>query len=572
LVVALLNPAQARVQRTVENKLKDTVSVKDFGAVGDGTTDDTAAIQAALDAVGLAGGGTVSLPLGTYKVSALIFKYNRIRFVGSGNGSKLLCSSDPTTSHQPTVWIARNDCVIEGIYFSYTTWNDTAYASFAGTRPGGNSYYGCHVAVNYTELYTSASSGVYNTFRGVTLQVVYNPTIKSCTFHGTAIHAVAMFSCFGAVVESNLFEQFKGTGVLGFITPNTLVQGNRFISSGDDATYFGNLNTHINGVWTPITAAECRDIRIIGNNAEKIGAKLWCASGFNYVVIANNTSNYQRAGAIYVSSEPSVPADASQNVSISGNVIQNCGGGYGLLSAGFRYSTEISAAVGGVYYAIDGRDSSNTTVTGNTVYWDSRGGNHTPFFFESADNVSITGNNFMAMRGGPGSLGAITSGNVATNYIVTGNQFIYAAGVGFRCLNLQRGLSSAIVTNNIFYSDQAFSATSGFEFINTWESSKIILANNIFDNPNGFKTVRTADGITNSYLKENFSTGNFGNRPMTNAPEAIIGYGTAAPTTGGFKQGDIVLNTSAAASGFVGWVCVTAGTPGTWKTFGAISA
>lgn len=49
-------------------------------------------------------------------------------------------------------------------------------------------------------------------------------------------------------------------------------------------------------------------------------------------------------------------------------------------------------------------------------------------------------------------------------------------------------------------------------------------------------------------------------------------WGTAAPTTGTAARGDIVWNRSPVASGSVGWICTTAGTPGTWKTFGTIAA
>jgi len=56
------------INRSIQDKLSDIISVKDFGAVGDGTTDDTIAIQ---NAIAAANGGTVYVPNGTYLVSKI---------------------------------------------------------------------------------------------------------------------------------------------------------------------------------------------------------------------------------------------------------------------------------------------------------------------------------------------------------------------------------------------------------------------------------------------------------------------------------------------------------------------
>lgn len=54
----------------------------------------------------------------------------------------------------------------------------------------------------------------------------------------------------------------------------------------------------------------------------------------------------------------------------------------------------------------------------------------------------------------------------------------------------------------------------------------------------------------------------------------VIKYGTAPPSVsaGRHEVGDRVMNAAPAAGGWAGWVCVTAGSPGTWKGFGAIEA
>jgi hypothetical protein len=59
------------VATTVQAKLREVVSVKDFGAVGDGIADDRAAIQNAINyVVGLAGSKQLYFPSGTYKLAS----------------------------------------------------------------------------------------------------------------------------------------------------------------------------------------------------------------------------------------------------------------------------------------------------------------------------------------------------------------------------------------------------------------------------------------------------------------------------------------------------------------------
>lgn len=54
--------------RTVFDRLLDVINVKDEGAIGDGVTDDRAAIQAAISKARVQGGGKVYFPAGTYRV------------------------------------------------------------------------------------------------------------------------------------------------------------------------------------------------------------------------------------------------------------------------------------------------------------------------------------------------------------------------------------------------------------------------------------------------------------------------------------------------------------------------
>jgi hypothetical protein len=89
----LYDPAGSNaVQRTVESKLRESVSVKDFGAVGNGIADDTVAIQNAFDYAS-ANNKSVYVPAGTYNIiSAITINtpvFNRFSIFGSGGDTTI---------------------------------------------------------------------------------------------------------------------------------------------------------------------------------------------------------------------------------------------------------------------------------------------------------------------------------------------------------------------------------------------------------------------------------------------------------------------------------------------------
>lgn len=97
--------------RTLPDRFADVVNVKDFGAVGDGVTDNTAAIQAAV-----ASGRNVYFPPGTYNAAPLTFS-NLLSCAIQGAGRDVtkivLTSSGTALTFSNCQWLQLSDMSIE---------------------------------------------------------------------------------------------------------------------------------------------------------------------------------------------------------------------------------------------------------------------------------------------------------------------------------------------------------------------------------------------------------------------------------------------------------------------------
>jgi hypothetical protein len=110
------------VARKVADKLADTICVKDFGAKGDGITDDATAIQAALAAAGSKG---VYVPTGLYLCSTKItVPTGDFVMVGDGAGLSEIRFTSATASEQgfsATLGVSADYFLVRGLTLSTTT-------------------------------------------------------------------------------------------------------------------------------------------------------------------------------------------------------------------------------------------------------------------------------------------------------------------------------------------------------------------------------------------------------------------------------------------------------------------
>jgi hypothetical protein len=156
--LAFTQAGAGAVQRTVDSKLKDVVSVKDFGAVGDGVADDTAAIQAALSTTARA----VYFPHGTYRITkadnqpALTSSVSDRRIYGEG-------AVTATTTVRKAIYVtgARTQ-------FSLDCLGNNNIGIFVHVAASDCQVTGCRITDLYSPAFTGEVNGVRVTLDGLT--------------------------------------------------------------------------------------------------------------------------------------------------------------------------------------------------------------------------------------------------------------------------------------------------------------------------------------------------------------------------------------------------------------------
>ena len=182
------------VLTTVENKLQQYLSVKDFGAIGDGVADDTVAIQNALIQACALGGKTVFMPAGIYNITQTIYCGPNTSIVGEGTWDGV----DGTSTLRGTIITSQ----VDGIYF----FNALAQSDMPIPIPSTGTSWPSNANANSAHSFLIHNLSIYGkltTQRGVVIgstipvtQVdLQNMTIRDCLI------GVELNACYGIFID-----------------------------------------------------------------------------------------------------------------------------------------------------------------------------------------------------------------------------------------------------------------------------------------------------------------------------------------------------------------------------------
>ncbi len=255
-------------------------SVKDYGAIGDGVTDDSVAITALCNSVNASGGGVVYFPNGTYKLNVYLPVYPNMTFRGDGPGSILTC---------PTYIVLRGA--------GASTWSNIVIqkmtiicTSTANVTDGVIDFNGQSVSdILMEDLVIKSASGQIDAihFNGAVGNKVNNLRINRCSIP----------VCTRIAIEINGFDKVGSTNIT--VSSCTIL----------NPTSMGiSFNGGCNGVI-------CKENYITGNNTSGNGIEM-SGSNLSDITIEGNRFSGSFSAMISMIGTPPV---ASNNVLITSN-------------------------------------------------------------------------------------------------------------------------------------------------------------------------------------------------------------------------------------------------------------
>lgn len=264
-LVGFLQAGTGAVATTVQAKERQIVSVMDFGVTGDGSTDDTAKIQAANDAVEAAGGGMLYFPkpASSYAYTTLTVDSGYVNWAGTGKyASTLKCTSANggvtfTGSSLPL-------CGVQDLGFSQSVdCVDNTKALLKATGVFRFTVDNC-----YFNGYSGASNFAHNLLVASGNSVF----IRDCEGVGGKTSCVTMSGAGGYFMQGCLFNAIDVTGAP--LAISNIPGGNVHLTDcdflqGQACTFAGvNIsrvtNCYFDSAQSGVSVSSCEDLQFIG--------------------------------------------------------------------------------------------------------------------------------------------------------------------------------------------------------------------------------------------------------------------------------------------------------------------